>query len=112
MVIVLDVLEYYFFCFPFVYFECICLKSMVHNNILCIIIIVYYLKFVKKVPTFHLRNNKANRSLKVVVWNETELENTTHSKYFSVTLDRSFNYDQHMHNTKIKVTTRNNILSK
>ena len=52
-------------------------------------------------------NKDANRSLKVV-WNEKELENTAYPKYLDVTLDRSLCYKQHIHNTKIKVATRNN----
>ena len=38
----------------------------------------------KQVTAFHLRNKEAKRSLKVV-WNKTELENTTHPKYLGVT---------------------------
>ena len=60
---------------------------------------------------FHLRNKDAKRSLKVV-WNKTELENTTHPKYPGVTLDRSFSCKQHIQNTKMKVATRNNLLTK
>ena len=59
------------------------------------------------------RNKDAKRSLKVV-WNKTELENTTHPKYHvpGVTLDRSFSYKQHIQNTKMKVAIRNNLLTK
>ena len=64
-----------------------------------------------QVTAFHLRNKDAKRSLKVV-WNKTELENTTHPKYPGVTLDRSFSYKQHIQNTKMKVATRNNLLTK
>ena len=60
---------------------------------------------------FHLRNKEAKRSLKVV-WNKTELENTTHPKHIGVTLDRSLSYKQHIRNTKMKVATRNNLLTK
>ena len=60
-----------------------------------------------QVTVFHLRNREANRSLKVV-WNGTELEDTTHPKYFGATLDRTLSYTQ---NTKMKVTTRNNLLT-
>ena len=59
----------------------------------------------------HLRNKEAKRSLNVV-WNNAELENTTHPKYLGVTLDRSLNYKQHIQNTKMKVATRNNLLTK
>ena len=63
-----------------------------------------------QVTAFHLRNKDAKRSLKVV-WNKTELENTTHPKYPGVTLDRSLSYKQHIQNTKMKVATRNNLLT-
>ena len=64
-----------------------------------------------QVTAFHLRNKKANRSLKVE-WNRTKLENTPHPKYLGVTLDRTLSYKEHMHNTKMKVATRNNLLRK
>ena len=64
----------------------------------------------KQVTAFHHRNKDAKRSLKVV-WNKTELENTTHPKYPGVTLDRSLSYKQHIQNTKMKVATRNNLLT-
>ena len=64
-----------------------------------------------QVTVFHLRNKEAKRSLKVV-WNKTELGNTTHPKYLGVTLDRSLSYKQHIRNTKMKVATRNNLLTK
>ena len=66
---------------------------------------------VKKVTAFHLRNKEAKRSLKVV-WNKTELENTTHPKYMCVTLDWSLSYKHHIRNTKMKVATRNNLRTK
>ena len=44
-----------------------------------------------QVTAFHLRIKEAKRSLKVV-WNKTELENTTHPKYPGGTLDRSLSY--------------------
>ena len=47
-----------------------------------------------------------------VVWNITELENTTHPKYLGVTLDRSISYKQYIRNMKMKVATRNNLLMK
>ena len=64
-----------------------------------------------QVTAFHLRNKEANRSLKVE-WNMTKLENTPHPKYLGVTLDRTLSYKEHIHNTKMKVATRNNILRK
>ena len=60
---------------------------------------------------FHLRNREANRSLKVV-WNGTELESTTHPKYLGVTLDRTITYKRHIQNTKMKVISCNNLLTK
>ena len=65
----------------------------------------------RQVTAFHLRNKEANRSLKVE-WNRTKLENTPHQKYLGVTLDRTLSYKKHMHNTKMKVATRNNLLRK
>ena len=35
-----------------------------------------------------------------------------HLKYIGVTLDRTLSYKQHIHNTKMKVATRNNLLRK
>ena len=35
-----------------------------------------------------------------------------HSKYLGVKLDRTLGYKQHIHNTKIRVATRNNLLRK
>ena len=64
-----------------------------------------------QVTTFHMRNKEANRSLKVE-WNRTKLENTPHPKYLGVTLDRTLSYKEHIHNTKMKVATRNNLLWK
>ena len=63
------------------------------------------------VTAFHLRNKVDKRSMKVV-WNKTELENTTHLKYLGFTLDMSLSYKQHIQNTKMKVATRNNLLTK
>ena len=45
-------------------------------------------------------------------WNRTKLENTPHPKYIGVTLDRTLSYKEHMHNTEMKVATRNNLLRK
>ena len=61
-----------------------------------------------QVTAFHLRNKEAKRTLKVK-WNKTDLENTPHSKYLCVTLDRTLSYKQHIHNMKMKVATRNNL---
>ena len=59
---------------------------------------------------FHLMNKEAKRTLKVT-WNKNDLENTPKPKYLGVTLDGTLNYKQHIHNTEIKVATRNNLLS-
>ena len=64
-----------------------------------------------QVTAFHLRNKEDNRSLKVE-WNRTELENTPHPKYLGVTVERTLSYKVHIHNTKMKVATRNNLLRK
>ena len=48
-------------------------------------------------------------------WNNTDLEYTTpppHPKYLGVTLDRTLSYKKHIHNTTMKVATRNNLLKK
>ena len=45
-------------------------------------------------------------------WNRTDLENTPHPKYLVVTLDRTLSYKQHIHNMKMKVAIRNNLLRK
>ena len=62
-----------------------------------------------QVTAFHLRNKEVKRTLKVK-WNRTDLENTPHPKYLGITLDRILLYKQHIHNTKMKVATRNNLL--
>ena len=46
------------------------------------------------------------------MWNKPELENPTHPKYLGVTLDMSLSYKQHIQNTKMKVATHNNLLTK
>ena len=64
-----------------------------------------------QVIALHLRNKEANRSLKVE-WNRAELENTPYPKYLGVTLNRTLSYKEPIHNTKMKVVTRNNLLKK
>ena len=64
-----------------------------------------------QVTMFHLRNREAKRSLQVS-WNGVDLENTDTPKYLGVTLDRTLSYKTHMHNIKMKVATRNNLLNK
>ena len=64
-----------------------------------------------QVAAFHLRNREAKRSLQVS-WNGVDLENTDTPKYLGVTLDRTLHYNTHLHNTKMNVATRNNLLNK
>ena len=64
-----------------------------------------------QVTSFHLKNREAKRTL-AVKWNNTDLENTPHPKYLGVTLDRTLSYKKHIHNTKMKMATRNNLLKK
>jgi len=64
-----------------------------------------------QVTAFHLKNSEAKRTLQVK-WNNTDLENTPYPKYLGVTLDRTLSYKKHIQNTKMKVTTRNNLLRK
>ena len=64
-----------------------------------------------QVTAFHLRNRETKRSLQVS-WNGVDLENTDTPKYLGVTLDRTLSYKTHIHNTKMKVATRNNLLKK
>ena len=64
-----------------------------------------------QVTAFHLKNKEAKRTLKMK-WNRTDLENTPHPNYLGGTLDRTLSYKQHIHNTTMKVATRNNLLRK
>ncbi|KAI5747270.1 hypothetical protein M8J77_012949 [Diaphorina citri] len=64
-----------------------------------------------EVCAFHLRNNEANRKLKVV-WSGQELKHNDTPRYLGVTLDRSLTYKQHCHYSKLKVSSRNNIIKK
>ena len=62
-----------------------------------------------QVTAFHLWNREAKRSLQVS-WNGVDLENTDTPKNLGITLDRTLSYK--IHNTKMKVATRNNLLMK
>ena len=64
-----------------------------------------------QVTSFHLKNREAKSTLEVK-WNDTDLEKTPHPKYLGVTLDRTLGYKRHIHNTKMKVAIRNNLLKK
>ena len=64
-----------------------------------------------QVTVFHLRNREAKRSLQVS-WNGVELENSDSPKYLGVTLVRTLSYKTRIHNTMMKVVTRNNLLKK
>ena len=61
--------------------------------------------------TAFLRNREAKRSLQVA-WNGVDLENTDNPKYLGVTMDRTLSYKTHIHNIKMKVATRYNLLNK
>ena len=65
---------------------------------------------IRNSPRF-IYGTEKQRSLKVS-WNGVDLENTTHSKYLGVTLDRTLGYKHHIQNTKMKVASRNNLLKK
>ena len=64
-----------------------------------------------QITSFHLKNREAKNALEVKR-NNRDLENTLHPKYLGVTLDRTLSYKKHIHNTKMKVATRNNLLKK
>ena len=64
-----------------------------------------------QVTSLHLKNRESKRTLEVK-WNNKNLVNTPHPKYLGVTLDKSLSYKKHIHNTKIKVDNRNNLLKK
>ena len=64
-----------------------------------------------QVTAFHLRNREVKRSLQVS-WNGVDMENTDTTKYLGVTLGMTLSYKTHIHYTKMKVATRNNILRK
>ena len=62
------------------------------------------------------QNMLSNRRFDVELNNERsrwrKQKNTPHPKYLGVTLDRTLSYKEHIHNTKMKVDTRNNLLRK
>ena len=62
------------------------------------------------ITAFHLENKEAKRSLKIEL-NRIELDNTTYPNYFSVTLDLALNNKEHIHNMRMKLATRNNVLN-
>ena len=64
-----------------------------------------------QVTAFHLKNREAKRTLEVK-WNNTDKKNTPHLMYLGVTLDRTLSHKKHIHNTKMKVATRNNLMKK
>ena len=45
-------------------------------------------------------------------WNNTDLENIPHLKYLGITLDITLSYKEHIHNSKMKMTTQTNLLKK
>ena len=57
-----------------------------------------------QVTAFHMRNEEK-------VKGEMEQDRSgEHAPYLGVTLDRILSYKQHIHNTKMKVATRNNLI--
>ena len=62
-----------------------------------------------QVTLFYLKNREEKMTLEVKLKN-TDMGNTPHPKYLGVTLDRTLNYKKYIHNTKMKVATRNNLL--
>ena len=64
-----------------------------------------------QVCAFHLKNQQANRKLKIQ-WNNQELEYNDFPVYLGVTLDRTLTYSEHVRKVKGKVSTRNNLLTK
>ena len=64
-----------------------------------------------KVTAFHLKNREAKRTLEVK-WNNTDLENTSPSEVPWCHLGQNSELQTHIHNTQMKVATRNNLLKK
>ena len=64
-----------------------------------------------QVCAFHLRNKETKRKLKVH-WSGTLLEHCDYPVYLGVTLDRCLSFKNHVQKAKMKVGSRNNILSK
>ena len=63
-----------------------------------------------QVTAFHLRNKE---NVKGEMEQDRSEEHTpSYPKYLGVTLDGTLSYKQHIHNTNMKVATRNSILSK
>ena len=60
---------------------------------------------------FHLKNKEAMIAFKVE-WYRVELDDITYPKYLGVTLDRTLNHKEHIQNTKMKLSTRNDLLKK
>ena len=53
-------------------------------------------KALDELTIYYRSNRKAKRKLEVK-WNNTDLENTPHTKLLGVTLDRTLSYKQHIH---------------
>lgn len=64
-----------------------------------------------EVCAFHLRHIDSNKKLKVI-WSGQELNHNFTPRYLGVTLDRTLTFKKHCQNTKLKVSSRNNILRK
>ncbi|KAI5739816.1 hypothetical protein M8J77_023748 [Diaphorina citri] len=64
-----------------------------------------------EVCAFHLKNKKANRKLNIQ-WKSETLNHNFTPKYLGVTLDRTLSFKKHCQQTKLKVTSRNNLMKK
>ena len=64
-----------------------------------------------QLTAFHLRNKQAKYKLKIE-WNSIPLEHVNKPVYLGVTLDRSLTFKEHCRKTKMKISSRNNILQK
>lgn len=64
-----------------------------------------------QVCAFHLRNREARRELDIT-WQGKQLQHCPTPVYLGVTLDRTLSFKKHCHKTRLKVSSRNNILRK
>jgi hypothetical protein len=64
-----------------------------------------------QVCSSHFKNREVDRILEIE-WQGTKLDNSAHSTYLGVMLDRSLTYKHYCEKTKLKIATRNNILRK
>ena len=66
----------------------------------------------RQTPSYGIPPEEEAKRMLKVKWNRTDLENTPHPRYLGVTLDQTLGYKQHIHNTKMKMATHNNLLRK